>query len=313
MHSMKWFNDMRLLLGLILFGFPVLLSAFYEGNPAFYQGELIDAFSIMDKGMDNPKQMLSLMNRGGVSKTLVAPRLIKLPDFLDKLKPYKKRLIPLFPLVNKWYRNDPSTYIHRVGKMSNRFDYLQGSGDLMLLALEPTFVTGKFDISFDDDRVRAAVRVVENNDWPLIIRMNTATLPPDRQRQRLDALNRWLSENSSVDVVLLHLAQLGITELEPLLKRHSRLYVTLSHANPEFEEPEMVVFTGGDLDPEWRRLMQAYPDRFIFAMGNFGKLDWHQDQYVNQIKWWRSGLISLPPVTADAIAHGNAKRLWKIQ
>jgi hypothetical protein len=87
----------------------------------------------------------------------------------------------------------------------------------------------------------------------------------------------------------------------------------LSHANPEFEKPEMIVFTGGEIDPEWRRLMEAYPKRFIFALGNFGKLDWDHDQYVNQIKWWRSGLTALTPETADAIARDNARQLWNIR
>jgi len=300
-------------LGLIMLWLPISSSGFYERDAAFYQGELIDAFSIMDKEMDDQSEMLSMMDQGGVSKTLLASRMIRTPDFISKIEPNKKRLIPLFPLINKWYRDDPSTYINFIEKVSYRFDQLRGASDMVLLALEPTFVTGKFDIGFDDDRVRAVVKVVERNDWPLIIRMNIATLPPDQRHQRVDALSQWLSKNSSIDVVLLHLVQLGIAELEPLLKKHPRLYVTLSHANPEFEEPEMVVFTAGELDPQWRRLMEAYPDRFIFAMGNFGKLDWHQDQYVNQIKWWRSGLMSLSPVTADAIAHGNARRLWNIR
>jgi hypothetical protein len=218
-------------LGLIMLWLPISSSGFYEGNPAFYQGEMIDAFSIMDKGMDNPKEMLSMMDEGGVSQTLLASRMIKLPDFISKVKSYEKRLIPLLPLINKWFLNDPATYIERLGKMSNRFGDMQGSGDLMLLVKDPTLTTSVFDIKFSDDRVRAATRAVERNDWPLIIRMNTATIPPDQQRQWVGALNQWLSENSSIDVVLLHLAQLDVTILEPMLKQHPRLHVMLSHAN----------------------------------------------------------------------------------
>jgi hypothetical protein len=292
---------------------PVSSSGFYEGDPAFYQGEMIDAFSIMDKGIGNPKEMLSMMDEGGVSKTLLASRMIKISDFISKVKPYKKRLIPLFPLINKWFLNHKEAYIDRLGKMSKRFGDMRGSGDLMLLVREPTLITSVFDIKLNDDRVRAVTRAAERNSWPLIIRINIATMPPGQQQHRVTSLNQWLSENSSIDVVLLNLAQLDVATLDPMFKRHPRLHVMLSYANPEFEEPAMTVFTGGEIDPKWRHLMEAYPERFIFALGNFGKLDWNLDQYINQIKWWRSGLTRLNSTTADAIAHGNARRLWKLQ
>jgi hypothetical protein len=63
-----------------------------------------------------------------------------------------------------------------------------------------------------------------------------------------------------------------------------------------------------------RRLEEThvrYPERFVLAFDNVWPEYW-SDLYVERARLWRHALSELPTSVAEAIAHGNAERLWNI-
>jgi hypothetical protein len=65
------------------------------------------------------------------------------------------------------------------------------------------------------------------------------------------------------------------------------------------------------LAPEWRELAIRYPDRFVLSFDNVRPEMWGAF-YLAEARVWRRALSELPDPVAQAIAHGNAERLWKI-
>jgi hypothetical protein len=66
---------------------------------------------------------------------------------------------------------------------------------------------------------------------------------------------------------------------------------------------------GGKLTPEWKRLFERYPDRFLLGSDTWTNQRW--DSYGSIIAEYRGWLAQLPPAVAEKIAHRNAERLFK--
>jgi hypothetical protein len=65
---------------------------------------------------------------------------------------------------------------------------------------------------------------------------------------------------------------------------------------------------GGRLTPEWRRLFETFPDRFIIGSDTWIPQRWQI--YGELMEGYRAWLGQLPRVVADRIAHGNGERLF---
>ena len=65
---------------------------------------------------------------------------------------------------------------------------------------------------------------------------------------------------------------------------------------------------GGKLTPEWRRLFEAVPDRFIIGSDTWTPQRWQV--YGELMEGYRAWLGQLPRPVADRIAHGNGERLF---
>ena len=100
-----------------------------------------------------------------------------------------------------------------------------------------------------------------------------------------------------------------------MITAHPNLYVQTSRADPltrkDSREPWINMFSGDVFRPEWRDLVRQHSDRFILAFDNVWPEDW-SSEYVKNAQLWRRALGELPLDVAQAVAHGNAERLWKI-
>ena len=65
---------------------------------------------------------------------------------------------------------------------------------------------------------------------------------------------------------------------------------------------------GGQLDPLWRRLFIRHADRFMIGTDTYINDRW--DVYGSLINEHRNWLDQLPRETAEAIAFGNAERVF---
>jgi hypothetical protein len=89
--------------------------------------------------------------------------------------------------------------------------------------------------------------------------------------------------------------------LADYLARYPNLYADLSVREDR-------IAPGGDLDPAWWTLLTSHPDRFLVGVDTYSAGRWARfGQIAEAIRGW---LEQLPPEVADAIARGNARRLF---
>ena len=90
-----------------------------------------------------------------------------------------------------------------------------------------------------------------------------------------------------------------LSELAALLDRQPNLLLELSYRND--------VAPGGHLDPGWRELFIAYPDRFLVGMDTHVSDRW--DELGDLTREARQWLDQLPGDVARRIAFDNAAAL----
>ena len=62
---------------------------------------------------------------------------------------------------------------------------------------------------------------------------------------------------------------------------------------------------------DWKKLIEAHPERFVFAVENvFGPHGTRR--YPVKLKIWRTAFSLLSEKAAKTVACANAKRLWKL-
>ncbi len=91
-------------------------------------------------------------------------------------------------------------------------------------------------------------------------------------------------------------------KVEAYLKRYPGLWCELSYRYG-------ITGAGGTLTPEWRRLFENYPDRFLIGSDTWINERW--DSYGQIIAGYRAWLAQLPPAVAEQIAFRNAERLFR--
>ena len=69
-----------------------------------------------------------------------------------------------------------------------------------------------------------------------------------------------------------------------------------------------VVDACGRLRREWRDLFARYPERFMFATDAHKGFRW--ERYADIVEQWRLILGQLPDPLAQALAWGNAERVY---
>ncbi len=107
-------------------------------------------------------------------------------------------------------------------------------------------------------------------------------------------------------------------QVETVLSSNPNVVVTLSKKEKaqdalSSEEKERmlgsaIVDSCGKLLPEWRDLLQKYPDRFMFATDAHKDFRWAN--YVQIVQQWRLILGQLPDSLAQMLAWRNAERIY---
>lgn len=85
--------------------------------------------------------------------------------------------------------------------------------------------------------------------------------------------------------------------LRDYLDRYPHLYIDLSMRDAD-------IAPGGELDPDWERLLWEYPERFMVGVDTFSSARWGEySEAVTQIRHW---LAQLPEAVAARLAYRNA-------
>ena len=131
-------------------------------------------------------------------------------------------------------------------------------------------------------------------------------------------LEQLLEEHPDHPFVLIHMGQLQTDKVRRLIESYNNIYFMTSQATPvtaEEKQPWVNMFhvSGDRLTQEWEQLVIDHPDRFILGFDNVYREQWTEpDRYLDEIAFWRKALKWLPADVAEAVAHGNAERLWSL-
>jgi len=230
-----------------------------------------------------PAKVLDLMDKSGVALALVSatpdPGAIRLRDFaprrlVTELRPYHGGIGQ-----SGWTQaGDP--VIDYLTQRLDRFGHA-GIGEIHVWGLE----------SADRTVLARVARLAE--DRRLIVHLHSGHEPVTALFQ------------AAPDLTVLW-AHAGMSEPTPVIARmldaHPRLHAELSYREQHALRPE------GGLDPLWRELLVRHKDRFLLGSDTWSTEQW--DAYGELIAQHRRILAGLPRDAAEAIAYGNAERLY---
>lgn len=165
--------------------------------------------------------------------------------------------------------------------------------------------------------------VVEDTKTPE--RLSSPPNPPVL-RANLAALERLLDYNRTAKVVWAHAGsdQLGYWTAElsrELLRKHGNLYMSL-RMGPGLMPQNFPLTPAGVVKPEWLRLLQEFPDRFVLGGDQFflapalqgrGPAGLFSQRAPAIRERTRAFLNALPPELAQKIGYENAIRLYRLK
>lgn len=117
-----------------------------------------------------------------------------------------------------------------------------------------------------------------------------------------EALEILFRQNPKARIIWAHTGfSTAPEQVEAYLQRYPGLWCELSYRYG-------ITAAGGQLTPEWKRLFEKYPERFLVGSDTWVNERW--DSYASIMGGYRQWLAQLPPGVAEQIAFRNAQRLF---
>jgi predicted TIM-barrel fold metal-dependent hydrolase len=157
------------------------------------------------------------------------------------------------------------------------------------------------------------------HDMPLPQRPLLGSNNPPMLTANVAAFERLLAHNERARIVWAHAGSDPLGTRTPalqrdLLSRHSNLFMSLRLPRGA-PAPVFALTPQGRLKPEWIALITEFSDRFVIGSDTF-----HGEEGApargpaeESLSAYASALGDLPPAVAEAVAHGNAERLYRIR
>lgn len=297
---------------LLVFGDGV--SARQTGAP----GELyfVDAHSQVDEEVTDLDLIIRRMDAGGVYRTILAARSGRKPgEVADFAAQHPQRIIPAVRTKSGAFDKNPAKWRKSIKTQahSGRFAAM---AEMLLYHARKGNKAPEVQADPNDDRVAFALAAAEQRGWPFVVHIEFASLSPRVREQFMAGFEALLRDHPRLPILLNHMGQLQVLEAARLIKTHTNFYMLTAHTTTVItrgsHEPWTQMFDGDHLKAAWKELLQAHPDRFVFALDNVWYQHWDAF-YLEQVAQWRKALAELPLSVAQAVAHGNAERLWHLE
>ncbi len=279
-----------------------------------WQGPMIDVHSQIDR-RTNLDSIVPLLDQAGVAQVVLSAR-FKQPssDVVGLAERHPGRIIPAAKTKTRAFIKNSGGFprIFKKEMQSAKFGAL--AEIIMWHAAKKGVGAGKAAMDPDDKRLQPFLAAARKMGWPYLAHIEFAAMDWDKERY-MKKFEAFLATNRDVAIGLIHMGQLKADDAARLLPLHSNLFFVTSHSNPVTIQasrlPWTRMFSGQKLAPRWRKLVLAYPDRFVLAFDNVFHFHWEQ-KFLPQVAVWRTALAALPDAVTHALAHGNAERLWKL-
>lgn len=112
-----------------------------------------------------------------------------------------------------------------------------------------------------------------------------------------DAVERVFAQDPAARILWAHSGFDRPDNVRAMLQRHPKLWADLAFRTDHA--------SGGTVDPAWRALFEAFPDRFMVGTDTFTPERWHY--VVDHAAYSRKWLADLPADLAERIAYRNGE------
>lgn len=227
-----------------------------------------------------PKDAADILRKAGVRRALVSSSDDKgtqllyeaAPDIIvPSLRPYRKR-----GEIGTWM-HDPTVIDYVEGKLG-KFTY---------------YALGEFHAFGPDIETPVLQRMIA------LAKKHNLLL---HAHSDADAVERIFKAYPEARVLWAHSGFDQPDAVSKMLSRHKRLWADLAFRSDHA--------SGGVVAPEWRKVFEAHPDRFMVGTDTFAPERWY---YVGEhAKYSRAWLSSLSPELARKIAYQNAEAMLNL-
>jgi predicted TIM-barrel fold metal-dependent hydrolase len=283
-----------------------------EGQELYF----VDAHSQADEDVTDLESVIRRMDAAGVRRTILTARSGRRPgEIADLAMQHPDRIVPAVRTKADSFDKDPARWRQFIQAQldSGRFASM---AEVLVFHAQKGKKAPEVRVDPDDDRVKFALAAAAERHWPFVVHIEFASLAPQDRQRFMAGLEKMLREHRELPILLNHMGQLQPAEAARLIESHPNFHLLTAHTTSaitrESREPWTPMFQGDRLLPAWKALIEAHPDRFVFALDNVWSEHWERF-YLEQIGQWRKALAEVQPSVAHALAHGNAERLWRLE
>ncbi|MFC1821029.1 amidohydrolase family protein [Thermodesulfobacteriota bacterium] len=312
---------------MILFLIPIFLLSIGCITTTFaastnYVGPIINTHTQYDHKIEID-EVLRIVKEARISKIILSGRGNRTnKDVIAAAKVYPNIIFPAARTKFNFYFNGGESWSSYLDSISHS-KLVIGLQELLLyhaakINSQSIEIAPEIVVRAQDSRIARAISIATLKGYPITLHYEFRFLDERKRQQYFADMEKLFRAHPDQTFTLMHMGQLDKLDIELLIKDHSNVYFQLSmtanvHRGTHYPWTFMFVEGGeiGQLQPQWKDLLERYPERFLLAFdGVFTNL-WRRD-YVRDAQEWRVALGTLTKQTADLISHGNAERLWPI-
>lgn len=285
-----------------------------------YRGPMFDAMAQMESGMADT--VTAALDASGVARMALFARAHRKRSGEAEVLSLKRRFGQRFVIgTPKAFDQGGDLTVGFVDKtlshlQDKRFQFL---GEIMFSHADKSHgeqtATGERYVTPDGKNVRKLLTALEGRPIPVMTHWEVYAW--DRDWPGFHAL---YARFPRVTFIWPHAGFASADQVRTVLSSHANVMVTLSKKENDqgaLSSQEKAKKLGGaivdpcgKLLPAWRALLEKYPDRFMFATDAHKDFRWAI--YPQVVKQWRLILGQLPEPIAQALAWGNAERVYGV-
>ena len=203
--------------------------------------------------------------------------------------------------------------------------------------------TNGIQTDLENPRIQRAISIIIKRKKPVILHLELND-SEDSSVKILYQLKNLLRKYPDRKFILIHMAQATIGEARSLIEDFNNIYFLTSRTNVLQAIGKIKKKRRGDITQfgwisffnppqknapykgwfkeylasmvwkrNWKKLLERYPDRFIFAMDNVFSKHWKAKRYRRKIRIWRKAFSLLPKEVALKISCKNANKMWNLK
>ena len=298
----------------------LFLSALACGTAAEDLLPIIDAHSQIEAAI-KPQQVIALMKRAHVSRTILAARgKTSIEQIISMAKQHPSMITAAVRIKSGAYQTGTLAKFHDFLDRQTAHPEFAAMAEVLIFHARKTNKRGKTiapQVAFppSDPKPQTALSVALQKGWPFIAHIEFRKLNAQQRASYMDEMTAILRAHPQHPFLFIHMGQLGPEEAGQLLAAHSNLFFIPSHTTPitlaDSREPWTPMIADGKLLLSWQKLILRYPDRFVLGFDNVWARHW-KEFYLPQVQLWRRVLGAMPSEVAHKVAHRNAERLWHL-